>query len=147
MRSQLPTRVVDGFHIVELHRELDLSTAATIRDELLAVLHQRGPCVVLDLSDVDFMDSTGLSVLLATERRARLLGGVLRLVGVRSGPAKVLCITGLDGYFEIFQDEREAVATAPRHRMPMARPDCGAGPGPSNQPAHAGWMPDGQAWR
>lgn len=147
MRPQLPTRILDGFVVAELRGDLDLSRAADVRDALLEVLHQCGPHIILDFSDVDFMDSTGLSVLLATERRARLLGGVLRLVGVRSGPAKVLRITGFSDYFEIFADEREAAAAAPSRRIPMARPDSRSGLGSWTQPAHAGWVPKAQARR
>ena len=60
--------------------EIDMSTAPKLREAALNALHQYGPNLHLDLSRVEFMDSTGLEVLIATRRRAKLEGGQFHLV-------------------------------------------------------------------
>lgn len=103
-------RSLGDYVVVEVNGELDLATAPTLRDHLLAVLNRQGARVILDLTGVDFMDSTGLLVLVSTERRARLLGGGLRLAAPGSNVLKVLRVTSLDRHFAIFPDAEAAAA-------------------------------------
>jgi anti-sigma B factor antagonist len=85
--------------------EIDLSTASLFRDAALAALRRYGPVICLDLSGVGFMDSTGLEVLLATNRRATLEGGQLYLVGPSQRVARLLEVTGVDRLFTITDEE------------------------------------------
>ena len=74
--------------------ELDLATAPRLR-ELLDEAHRPRATVVLDLSDVGFLDSSALAVVLGAERRLRATGGTLRLVHVPEAVLRVLRICGL----------------------------------------------------
>ena len=79
--------------------EVDLDTAPTVRDEVLRHLHG-GAAVHLDLGDVTFMDSSGLHVLLATTRRASLVGAELRLVRVSARVQRLIELTGTQAVLE-----------------------------------------------
>jgi anti-anti-sigma factor len=81
--------------------EIDMSTADKLRDTALKALSQYGPNLHLDLSRVEFMDSTGLQVLVATHRRAKLEGGHVHVVDPGHAVVRVLEVSGLAGYFEI----------------------------------------------
>ncbi len=85
-----------GVVTVVVTGEVDLDTAPTVRDEVLRHLRE-GATVHLDLGDVTFMDSSGLHVLLATTRRAALVGAELRLVRVSPRVQRLLVLTGTDG--------------------------------------------------
>jgi len=74
--------------------ELDLAAAPRLR-ELLSATHAPGTTVVLDFSDVVFLDSSALAVVLSAERRLRSTGGSLRLVHVSEEVLRVLRICGL----------------------------------------------------
>jgi anti-sigma B factor antagonist len=95
----------DGSPLLEIAGEVDVTTADGLRAELTAVidqgLEQGSSGVVVDLAQVSFIDSTGLTALLAGLRHARskVTDGVLRLVGPTSSVRKVLAITGLDQVF------------------------------------------------
>ena len=82
--------------------EVDLETAPQLGDHVLAALQDVSPHVVLDLTGVTFMDSTGLKVLLSIQRRADLAGGSFAIAGVGRTVAKVLALTGLDQTFAIY---------------------------------------------
>jgi anti-anti-sigma factor len=96
--------------VVTVGGEIDLGTAGQLRDHLTECIRDQVRDIVLDLSAVTFMDSTGLQVLIATQRRLEPLGGKLRLVGLRSGVAKVLKVTGLDQTFSGYASVDEALA-------------------------------------
>jgi anti-sigma B factor antagonist len=87
--------------VVIVRGELDLSTSAKLRAALDAGLGEGAPRIAVDLTDVPFMDSSSLGVLVSCLREARERDGELRLVGVQGSPAKVIALTGLDSAFTI----------------------------------------------
>ena len=85
--------------------EIDLYTAPRLHGELATALAGQGPAmIVVDMSQVEFCDSTGMNVLLAAHRRAREGGGDLQLAGPRPAVRKVLQLTGLETVFTVLDD-------------------------------------------
>lgn len=99
--------------IAELAGELDIASAPALREQLLGLLRPGSSQLVIDLSKVSFCDASGLAVLVGTGRRAKLLGGFLRLAAVSPMAGEVLHMTGLDRSLAIFPTA-QAAATAPR---------------------------------
>lgn len=83
--------------------EIDLYTAPRLYKELAAVIANAAPepRVTVDMSGVEFCDSTGMNVLLSCLREARERGGDLQLAAPRPAVKKILQVTGLDGVFTI----------------------------------------------
>jgi anti-anti-sigma factor len=89
---------------VTLLGELDISTATRLEDDLRRV-EAGGPSVlVLDLSRLDFMDSTGLRLLIGADARARKEGRRLVLIRGNEMIQRVLRVTRLDERLEILSD-------------------------------------------
>ena len=86
--------------------EIDLYTAPRLQSELAAVIANSAPGtrVVVDMSGVEFCDSTGMNVLLSCLRQARDHGGELELAAPRPAVMKILQVTGLDAVFTIGSD-------------------------------------------
>jgi anti-sigma B factor antagonist len=103
MDLDLSTRVVDDRAVVTVTGEVDLETASQMGDHALEALREQ-PHLLLDLSGVTFMDSTGLKVLLSVQRRADLAGGSLALAGATSPVRKILALTGLDQTFAVYDE-------------------------------------------
>ena len=78
----LSTPAAGGVTIAELSGELDIAGAPALREQLLGLLRSGSSRLVIDLSKVSHCDASGLAVLIGTGRRARLLGGFLRLAAV-----------------------------------------------------------------
>jgi anti-sigma B factor antagonist len=97
---------VQGAHaVVSVHGEIDLYTAPRLHAALDRVLAAGGPVrVTVDLTGVEFCDSTGVNVLLAAHHRARDSGGDLELAGLRPPITKILQVTGLDSVFRVVRD-------------------------------------------
>jgi anti-sigma B factor antagonist len=86
--------------VVEVAGELDLHTSPSLRDRVLTLIEDGTGFLALDLTNVDFMDSSSLGSLVACLKRVRERDGRLVLVGVNGSPRKVLGLTGLDRVFE-----------------------------------------------
>ena len=101
--GELLVRVSGAEPAYELHLlgELDLSTAPQLRDELQRLANNGATQITLDLSELDFVDSTGLSVLITALKRLRQQGGEMALRSPTPGTRRVLEITGLTEVFAI----------------------------------------------
>lgn len=87
--------------VVRVAGEVDVYTAPTLREELYTLIDGGDTSLVVDLTDVSFMDSTGLGVLVGALKRIRTLGGALHLVIDQEKVLKVFRITALDQVFPI----------------------------------------------
>jgi anti-sigma B factor antagonist len=89
--------------IVTAAGEIDLYTAPKLQADLAAVIEGAAPAtrVVVDMSGVEFCDSTGMNALLGALRQVRGRGGELELAAPRPAIMKILQVTGLDSVFTI----------------------------------------------
>ncbi|MDP8959310.1 MAG: STAS domain-containing protein [Actinomycetota bacterium] len=111
MELSLASRTEGPWSVVEVRGEVDLATAPQLRESVLDLIDDGSHQIVVDLRGVDFMDSSGLGVLMTALKRLREYNGDLALV-CREGPVlKVLSITGLDRVFPIYHDVAEATAS------------------------------------
>ena len=101
-----------GRSIVRLRGSLDFGAAKELRERLLDVLHRGANPLIIDLSRVSSGDAAGLAVLIGTQRRARLLGGVVLLAAPSVPVAKLLRSSGLHRHFTIYPDIPAALAHA-----------------------------------
>jgi anti-anti-sigma factor len=110
----LPARTERGYLVAVLSGGLDGTRATALREQLLRMLRPASSRLVLDLSLVSHIDAVGLAVLVGTERRARLLGGSLRLAAVKPAVGMAVRAAGLDRLLEIFPTVQSAVTSPAR---------------------------------
>ncbi|MEI6229479.1 MAG: STAS domain-containing protein [Actinomycetes bacterium] len=96
MEIDVTTRQESGCTVVTVVGEVDVYTAPTLDEALSATLAEGNTCVVVDMTGVDFLDSTGLSVLVKALKRIREADGSLDVVVSVDRVAKVFRLTGLD---------------------------------------------------
>lgn len=106
----LSRRVVGNHTVIAVSGEVDIATADSLDAEITQVLADGAHHLVVDLSDVGFLDSTGLGVLVKALKRAREAGGTLAIVVTAERIAKVFRITGLDAVMPLHDDVDAAVA-------------------------------------
>ena len=110
MDLDITTSVVGGRTVVAVSGEIDVYTAPQLREQLDREIEAGTHHLVVDLSSVTFMDSTGLGVLVGRLKQIRLNDGSMRLVCNQDRVLKVFVITGLDKVFAIYATVDEALA-------------------------------------
>jgi anti-sigma B factor antagonist len=108
----------DRTHLISVAGEIHVSTAPEFSERLNAAIADGKTAVVLDLSEVTFIDSTGLSVLLNGLRRVTRMQGRMALVCANPTVLRLFEITRLDSTFDILRTREEALE---RVRRPATR--------------------------
>jgi anti-sigma B factor antagonist len=104
------TEDVDGHRVVSVRGEVDVYSAPTLRKCLQESMDEQYNDLIVDLTDIAFIDSTGLGVLVAGQNRAGELGGKLSVVCSQERVLKLFRITGLDEVFAIHPTRDEALS-------------------------------------
>jgi anti-sigma B factor antagonist len=112
MELTLSTRTVAGHQVLEVTGEIDVYTAPQLRERLISLVDDGARWIVVDLGRVEFLDSTGLGVLVGALKRLRGAGGGLALVCAQERLLKIFRITGLDRVFTLYGSVDAAVAGA-----------------------------------
>jgi anti-sigma B factor antagonist len=99
------------YTVLSVKGEVDVYTAPRLREKLVELVSEGHRKVVVDLEEVDFLDSTGLGVLVGGLKRLRSHGGDLMLVSTQGRILKVFEITGLTGVFRISSSVEEATGS------------------------------------
>jgi anti-sigma B factor antagonist len=100
----------DGIEIVEVEGEIDVYTAPRLRELLIELVNTGFYQLVVNMEKVEFLDSTGLGVLVGGLKRVRAHDGSLDLVCTQERILKIFRITGLTKVFGIHDTVDEAIA-------------------------------------
>jgi anti-sigma B factor antagonist len=96
--------------IVAVSGEVDVYSAPALKDNITELLQSGVNTLIVDLSGVAFLDSTGLGALVEARAATSDAGGSLPLVCSQERILKLFTITGLDGVFTIHPSVGDAVA-------------------------------------
>jgi len=106
----LTTRTEGDRTIVEVGGEIDVYTAPKLREQLVDLVNSGQYHLIVDMERVEFLDSTGLGVLVGGLKRVRAHDGSLRLVCTQERILKIFRITGLTKVFPIHDSVAAAVS-------------------------------------
>lgn len=110
MDLDVDTSTRDSATVLSLRGEIDVYTAPRLRQALIDLIAQDATNIVVDMEKVDFLDSTGLGVLVGGLKRVKAKDGSMKLVVTQDKISKIFEITGLTKVFPIFGTVDEAVA-------------------------------------
>ncbi|MGI8678345.1 MAG: STAS domain-containing protein [Jatrophihabitans sp.] len=110
MELSVSHQSVGGHPVVSVSGEVDVYSAPALRESLTELFTSGVDTVVVDLTEVAFLDSTGLGALVEARATTTDAGGSLPLVCNQDRILKLFAITGLDSVFAIHPTIDEAVA-------------------------------------
>jgi anti-sigma B factor antagonist len=110
MALEIEQRNREGIIILDLKGRLIVGEpVAAMRERIRELSESRSTNVILNLKEVDYIDSTGLGGLVISYTSLKKAGGALKLVNLNRRNIELLVLTKLATVFEIFDDEQEAV--------------------------------------
>jgi anti-anti-sigma factor len=103
-----------GDRIYVLHGSLDIATSPSLRAALMEAAEHEAHAIVVDLTDLEFLDSTGLGALIGAHKRAAEMNGSVRLVAHEGQILRLLRITGLLDIFSVYPNLDAALSDEAR---------------------------------
>ena len=110
MDLSLSTRDVDSATIVTVAGEIDVYTAPRLRDQITDLVGDGVYDLIIDMEGVEFLDSTGLGVLVGGLKKVRAHNGSMQLICTQERLLKIFRITGLAKVFTIHASTEAASA-------------------------------------
>jgi anti-sigma B factor antagonist len=112
MSLKMTTREVQDITIIDLTGQITLGDAtAAIRDEIRDELNNGAKKILLNLADVTYIDSSGLGELTSAFTSVKNRGGALKLLSLTKRVHDLMQITKLYTVFDIYDDEKKAIAS------------------------------------
>jgi len=112
MSMKFTSREVDGVTVLDLSGKIVLGEGSvTIRDAVRDVLAKGSNKILLNLADINYIDSSGIGELVSALTAVKNAGGALKLLQLTKKVKDLLQITKLYTVFDIFDDEAEAIAS------------------------------------
>lgn len=109
MSFEITEKEREGISILSLKGRLTVGEASTVREKVNQLVAAGRINIILDLSNVDYIDSTGLGSLVICFTTIKKAGGALKLVNLNKRNVELLLLTKLHTIFEVFSDELDAV--------------------------------------
>lgn len=106
-----PSTVSAGVTALELEGEVDVYTAPLLRQEIMDQVDKGTKYILVHLEKVEYLDSTGLGILIGGVKRLKEQGGALKLVGPSPRISRIFDITGLNRIFDVYATQADALAT------------------------------------
>jgi anti-anti-sigma factor len=100
---------INDIYLLELSGRLDATCSGRLKDTVSTMIDEQKKKILMDLSAVHFIDSSGLGMLVACLRSATKAGGTFKITSLQKGPKKLFEVTRLDRVFEIFDDRDAAI--------------------------------------
>ena len=96
--------------VLELGGEIDMQCSARVKDKFKEIYQDKPPVLVVDMSEVKFMDSSGLATLVGVLKWCRLNNCELRLAGLTKGVRNIFDICRLESIFQMYDSRAEALS-------------------------------------
>lgn len=118
LRLGLDVQNVSGVPVLRVSGEIDIYTAPLFKQSVVKLVSEGNNDVVIDLSEVTFMDSSGFGTLLGATRRLRPSGGGLHLAGANSTIQRMLRLTRLDTIMQVYDTAEQAARAVAGDKQP-----------------------------
>jgi anti-sigma B factor antagonist len=106
---EITSRDREGVRILDLSGKLTVGGASELREKVTAEAANGGLQQLLNLKEVEYIDSTGLGTMVICFMAVQKAGGVLKLVNLNRRNLELVLLTKLSTVFQIFNEEQEAI--------------------------------------
>jgi len=97
--------------VVRIRGDVDLYSSPKVRTAIMALTKEKKPAIVIDLAEVTYMDSSGIATLVEGLQQTGKYKGKFAIVSLRDNVKEVFELSRLDKVFDIYEDEKLAMAT------------------------------------
>lgn len=116
MSLEIDLEEIENRIILRLFGRIDAATSSILEKKLQLLFEEKHYDLLLDFSDVDYLSSAGLRLLLSATKKLHSLKGDLVLFSLAAEVEEIVKMAGFDRILHIFASEKEALQHRPRHK-------------------------------
>ncbi len=105
----IQTRTNGDIIILDINGEIDLYNAPEIKKNIKTQIDNGKHNIIVNLDKVSYIDSSGIGVLISSLSQLKKVGGGLKIINVYASVKKVFELTKLTSFFDIYENEQDAV--------------------------------------
>lgn len=106
---EINRRETGDIAVFDINGEIDLYNAPEIKDKIKEEMNKGKVNIIINLDKVSYIDSSGIGVLISSLSNLKKVGGALKLINVYASVRKVFELTKLTSFFDIYDNESDAV--------------------------------------
>lgn len=100
---------IGGHKIILLDGDIDYFCVSELKNAIFKLINDRTPSIILDLNNVEYMDSSGIGLIVTAYKVMSQYGGRMSLVNVQNDVMKLLKLTTIDSLMSIYNNDQEIV--------------------------------------
>lgn len=104
---EIAFREAGDYKIIEVSGEVDLYNVSELKKALFSITDGKFPNVVVDMKNVNYMDSSGIGALVAGQKKMKAHNGKFALINIHDDVLNILKLATLDKFFKIYEGEDE----------------------------------------
>ena len=112
VRIETSLRHQGDIPVLDVVGEIDIYTTPQFKEAVSAAIGENNPAIIINMTQVTYMDSSGFGTLLSATKRLKPIDGALYLTGCNDAIQRMLQITRLNTIFGVYASEDEALAAA-----------------------------------
>ncbi|HOK40721.1 MAG TPA: STAS domain-containing protein [bacterium] len=101
----------DGIVIIVLKNNFSKNVVKDVNKEIEKIIEQKKDKILFNLEQTNFIDSTGLALMISTVKQLQNSNGQVKFCGINQNVKQLLDVTRLNQYFDIYDNEQEAIET------------------------------------
>ena len=106
---EIKVEEIDSIIILRLLGRIDASSSAILQDKMKVLINENRYVILLDFSNIDYLSSAGLRVLLSFTKKCREAKGRLGIFNISDDVMEVIKLTGFDKILNIYKKEKDAL--------------------------------------
>ena len=107
---EINLREKENILLLDVDGEVDLYNAPEIKEVIKEQIDNNKRQIIINLDEVSYIDSSGIGALISSLSNLKKIGGGLKIIHVHDSVKKVFELTKLTSFFEIYDNEDEAIA-------------------------------------
>lgn len=107
---EITRRENNNIVLLDINGEIDLYNAPEIKDVIAKLIEEQKYCIIINLEKVSYIDSSGIGALISSLSNLKKYQGGLKIINVSGSVRKVFELTKLTSFFEIYDNEADAIA-------------------------------------
>ena len=109
MELHIQTEAVGKKMILRIDGRIDAASSSVLEKKIHQLIEEHQTCLLLDFTDVDYLSSAGMRVLLSSLKKMKALKGTFAIFSVNEDVSEIIHLAGFDKILSIFPNEKDAL--------------------------------------